>query len=292
MADEKEVDAQFHSLRGKLFGVAYRMLGSRAEAEDIVQESYVRWRQSEQDAVRNVESWLVTIATRLSIDRLRALKVERESYVGPWLPEPLISETERPDRKIELEDDLSIAFLVLLERLGPEERGAFLLHEVFDRGYGEIAGILDKSEAACRQLIHRARERVRRDEKRFSATDEARTHLLDQFTAAVDARDEKALIALFTADAAWTADGGGRTAASPRPILGVEKIVRLVLGLQALFHRQRATMQMAEVNGQTELLVHIGDQLTAVLAIEFDSERIQNVYAIVNPEKLGGLSQT
>jgi RNA polymerase sigma-70 factor (ECF subfamily) len=182
--------------------------------------------------------------------------------------------------------------MVLLERLGPEERAAFLLHEVFDRGYGEIAGVLDKSEAACRQLIHRARERVRREEKRFPVTDAAKTNLLHQFTAAVEARDEKALLALFTADATWTADGGGRTAAAPRPILGAEKIVRLVMGLQKRFYRDRATMQVSEVNGEAELLVHTGEQLTAVLAIETDGERIQNVYAVVNPEKLGGLSQT
>jgi RNA polymerase sigma-70 factor (ECF subfamily) len=292
MANEQAIDAQFQTVRGKLFGIAYRMLGSRAEAEDVVQESYVRWRQSGHDAIRNVESWLVTIATRLSIDRLRTLKLERESYVGPWLPEPLISKQAWPDSKIQMEGDLSIAFMVLLERLGPEERAAFLLHEVFDRGYGEIAGVLDKSEAACRQLIHRARERVRRDEKRFPVTDAAKTNLLHQFTAAVEAQDEKALLALFTADATWTADGGGRTAAAPRPILGAEKIVRLVMGLQKRFYRDRATMQVSEVNGEAELLVHTGEQLTAVLAIETDGERIQNVYAVVNPEKLGGLSQT
>jgi len=151
--------AAFESVRHRLFGLAYRMLGSRADAEDIVQEAYVRWHQAA-DTVRNPEAWLVTTATRLAIDRLRALKAEREAYTGPWLPEPLIGTEPPPDREAELASDLSVAFMVLLERLAPEERAAFLLHDVFDCGYGEIARLLGKSEAASRQIVHRARGRV------------------------------------------------------------------------------------------------------------------------------------
>jgi RNA polymerase sigma-70 factor, ECF subfamily len=277
----------FERLRGRLFGIAYRMLGSRAEAEDLVQDAYVRWHQAERETVRNAEAWLVTTVTRLAIDRLRALKIERDAYVGPWLPEPLMStEPPSPDRNLELASDLSVAFLVLLERLGPEERAAFLLHDVFDRDYGEIATLLERSEAACRQLVHRARERVRRDQKRFDASEAERVHLLKRFSAAVETRDEQALLSLFAPDAAWVADGGGRVAAARQPIVGAERIVRLVLGLQEKLYRGRATLHLAEVNGETGLIVRIDGEITAIVSIATDGQQISGVYAVLNPEKL------
>jgi RNA polymerase sigma-70 factor (ECF subfamily) len=279
---------QFERIRGRLFGIAYRMLGSRVEAEDVVQDAYVRWHQSDQGSVRNPEAWLVTTVTRLAIDRLRALKVEREAYVGPWLPEPLMStEPPSPDRAVELASDLSVAFLVLLERLGPEERAAFLLHDVFDRDYGEIATLLERTEAACRQLVHRARERVRRDQKRFEASETERVRLLKRFTAAVEARDEQALLALFAPDAAWVADGGGRVSAARHPIVGAERIVKLVLGLQDKFYQGRATFHLAEVNGETGLIVRIDGQVASIVSFATDGQHIFGVYAVVNPEKLG-----
>lgn len=279
-------DTRFESLRSRLFGIAYRMLGSRAESEDVVQEAYVRWHQTAQETIQNPEAWLVTTATRLAIDRLRVLKTEREFYKGPWLPEPLVSQAPPPDRDVELASDLSIAFLLLLERLAPEERAAFLLHDVFDSEYAVIAEILGKSEAACRQMIHRARERVRGEQKRFAATDAAKLRLLKQFSAAAEARDESALLALFAPDAAWTADGGGRTPASPRPILGAERIVRLVIGLQTRIYRDRATYHLVSVNGEPGLCIRIDGHLTAVLAIESDAQQIHNVYVVLNPEKI------
>ena len=183
----------FEALRGRLFGLAYRMLGSRADAEDIVQEAYVRWHQAAQESIENPEAWLVTATTRLAIDRLRRLKTEREAYVGPWLPEPIVTD-DPPDRHLELADDLSIAFLALLERLAPEERAAFLLHDVFDVGYPQIAAVVDRSEAACRQIVHRARERVRGDRKRFEVAETVKASLLQKFMAAVESRDEQALL--------------------------------------------------------------------------------------------------
>ena len=156
----------FETLRGRLFGLAYRMLSSRADAEDIVQEAYLRWHEVDRSRVENPEAWLVTTTSRLAIDRLRRLKTEREAYIGQWLPEPIVTHAP-PDRQLDLADDLSMAFLTLLERLAPDERAAFLLHEVFDVGYAEIAAVIEKTEAACRQLVHRARERVRGDRKRF-----------------------------------------------------------------------------------------------------------------------------
>jgi RNA polymerase sigma-70 factor (ECF subfamily) len=279
--------ATFDAVRPRLFGLAYRMLGSRAEAEDLVQEAYIRWHQTDETAIRNAEAWLVTTATRLAIDRLRALKVEREAYVGPWLPEPLIgAQPAPPDRETELASDLSMAFLVLLERLAPEERAAFLLHDVFDCGYSEIASLLGKSEAASRQIVHRARGRVRGEQQRFHTTDEARGKLLEKFVAAMEARDEQTLLRLFAPDATWTADGGGKAAAVPHPIEGAAAIVKLLLGLQKRFARDGITMRLGTVNGETGLRISLGNRVAAAITVVTDGERIESAYAVVNPDKL------
>jgi RNA polymerase sigma-70 factor, ECF subfamily len=284
--------AAFEALRGRLFGLAYRMLGSRADAEDIVQEAYVRWHEAQRASdeasarrVENHEAWLVTTTSRLAIDRLRRLKTEREAYKGPWLPEPLLTQSA-PDRHLDLADDLSMAFLTILERLAPEERAAFLLHDVFDVGYGTIASVLDRSEAACRQVVHRARERVRDDRKRFDASETAKAALLEKFLAAMEARDEQALLALFAPDAAWTADSGGKTPAAPRPIVGAERIARLVIGLREKFWADNRRIEIARVNGEAGLCIRDGDRLTAAMSIATDGERIFHVYAVLNPDKL------
>jgi RNA polymerase sigma-70 factor (ECF subfamily) len=275
----------FEALRGRLFGLAYRMLGSRADAEDVVQETYVRWHLAVHGSVESPEAWLVTTATRLAIDRLRRLKTEREAYVGPWLPEPIVTQAP-PDRNLDLAADLSIAFLTLLERLAPEERAAFLLHDVFDIGYREIASVIERSEAACRQVVHRARERVRGDRKRFDVTESVKVNLLQKFTAAMEARDEQALLALFAPDATWTADGGGKAGAAPRPIIGAGRIARLVVALREKFWAADRAVEVATVNGETGLCIRDGNRLTATMSIVTDGERILAVYAVVNPDKL------
>ena len=276
----------FEALRGRLFGLAYRMLGSRADAEDVVQETYVRWHAVSPGTVDTPEAWLVTTASRLAIDRLRRLRTEREAYVGPWLPEPIVT-AAAPDRDLDLAGDLSIAFMTLLERLAPDERAAFLLHDVFDVGYADIAAVLEKSEAACRQVVHRARTRVRGERRRFDVSESAKAALLEKFTAAMEARDEQALLALFAPDATWTADGGGKTAAAPRPIVGADRIARLVIGLREKFWAVNRRIEIVTVNGETGLCLRDGDRLTAVLTIATDGERILDVYAVVNPDKLG-----
>lgn len=269
-----------------MFGLAYRMVGSRADAEDIVQEVYLRWHHANRGAIENPEAWLVTAATRLSIDRLRRLKTEREAYIGPWLPEPIVAPEPPPDRQLELADDLSVAFLTLLERLAPDERAAFLLHDVFDVGYDGVAAALDRSEAACRQVVHRARERVRGDRKRFEASESAKAEILHKFMAAIDARNEDALLQLFAPDATWTADGGGKSAAGLHPIVGADRIARLVVGLRERFWTPNRTMRIATINGESGLCFVDGDRLTAVLSIATDGDRILAVYAVVNPDKL------
>jgi RNA polymerase sigma-70 factor (ECF subfamily) len=282
-----ESDSGFEPNRRRLFGLAYRMLGSRAEAEDVVQDAFVRWHQSDRSAIRNAEAWLVTTATRLAIDRLRALKTEREAYVGPWLPEPMMRDhPPSPDHHVELAADLSMAFLVLLERLGPEERAAFLLHDVFDFGYAEIATVLDKSEDACRQIVSRARSRVRSERQRFQPKEAERLSLLQRFREALEARDEQTLLKLFAPDATWTADGGGKTAASPRPIEGAAKIVRLVLTLRERLQTGVTELDLVDVNGETGLRVRSHGQVIAVMSMLTDGEQIHAVYAVVNPDKL------
>lgn len=285
MTQTANATTTFEALRGRLFGLAYRMLGSRAEAEDLVQEAYLRWHQAEAGRIDNAEAWLVTATTRLAIDRLRKLKTEREAYVGPWLPAPIVT-TPPPDRHLELAADLSVAFLTLLERLAPEERAAFLLHDVFDVGYREIASVLGRREAACRQMVHRARERVRGDRKRFDVPEAVQEAMLRKFMAAVEARDEQALLALFAPDASWTADGGGKTPAAPAPIVGNARIARLVLGLREKFWSKDRRMELAAINGEPGLCIRDGDRLTATMAVVTDGERIHAVYAVVNPEKL------
>ena len=275
----------FEALRGRLFGLAYRMLGSRADAEDVVQETYVRWHQTAHGSIESPEGWLVTTTTRLAIDRLRRLKTEREAYVGPWLPEPIVTHAP-PDRDLDLAADLSIAFLTLLERLAPEERAAFLLHDVFDVGYREIAVVIERSEAACRQVVHRARERVRGDRKRFEVTEPVKVILLQKFMAATEARDEQALLALFAPDATWTADGGGKAGAAPLPIVGAPRIARLVLGLREKFWAVDRAVEITTINGETGLCIRDGDRLTAAMSIVTDGERILAVYAVLNPDKL------
>ncbi len=277
----------FEEHRSRLFGVAYRMLGSRAEAEDVVQEAYLRWHRADGTAIRDPGAWLVTTATRLAIDRLRALQTQRQAYVGPWLPEPLLGrEPPRPDREVELASDLSVAFVVLLERLAPEERAAFLLHDVFDCDYAEIARTLNKSETTCRQIVHRARTRVKAERRRFRSTEGDRIRLLRKFLAAAEARDERALLKLFAPDAVWTADGGGRVNAGRRAIVGSERIVRLVLGLESRFYGGRVTRHLAAVNGETGLLTWMRGRLHSSLSIATDGERILAVYNVLNPDKL------
>ena len=290
MTDPITPTERFQAVRGRLFGLAYRMVGSRADAEDLVQEAYLRWHQADHDRIESAEAWLVTTTSRLALDRLRRLKTERDAYIGPWLPEPIVgpvsTPTTAPDQHLDLADDLSMAFLTLLERLAPEERAAFLLHDVFEVDYRAIASVIGRSEAACRQVVHRARERVRGERKRFETTEAAKTALLQRFLAAVEARDEQALLPMFAPDASWTADSGGKTPAAPRPILGAERIAHLVIRLREKFWEAGRHLEIALVNGETGLCLLDGERLVATMSIATDGQHIQAVYAVLNPDKL------
>ena len=280
------VDAgQFERHRPRLFGIAYRMLGSVEDAEDVVQESFLRWDDADPAEVRSAEAWLVAVTTRLAIDRLRRAATERRHYAGNWLPEPIATAPEAADRRAELASDLSMAFLVLLERLAPEERAALLLRDVFDAGYGEMARVLERSEAACRQLVHRARERVRGQRTRFRVPAETHERLLERFLAALGADDQEALLALLAEDATWTADGGGKVPATRRVVRGASRIVRLVLG----FERKGRGMVRHDIvwlNGEPAIVTHAGNRLLFTTSAETDGERIVAFYRVLNPDKL------
>ncbi len=277
---------EFEQHRSRLFSIAYRMLGSRADAEDVVQDAYLRWHDADTEQIRSAGAWLTTVVSRLCIDRLRAATVERQRYIGPWLPEPIVAaSTPSADEKLELDSSMSVAFLVLLERLSPEERAAFLLRDVFDSSYLEIARILDKSEAACRQMVHRARERVRKDRARFKASRREHKRLLEQFAAAMHASDESALRSLFAADATFTADGGGKAIAAGRPVIGSDRVARFFAGMSRRDQGQ-FSFTAVSVNGEPGLVMWSGIRPASVMAIQVRGGLIINFYSIRNPDKL------
>jgi RNA polymerase sigma-70 factor (ECF subfamily) len=228
----------FELHRPRLFGIAYRMLGSRTDAEDLLQDAYLRWHESSRTTIQSAIAFLVTITTRLCVDRLRELKQERACSIGRWLPEPIVDDHIRsPEMQREFADDVSVAFLAVLERLSPEERAAFLLHDVFDYDYPEMAQALDKSETACRQLIHRARARLREPRTRFRVSAESRERLLEKFLVAIESGSRQAVMALLAADVECVGDGGGKIVAAPKILRGPDRIGRLYSCIARYLHR-------------------------------------------------------
>lgn len=280
----------FVRARPRLLGLAYRMLGSRTDAEDIVQDAWLRLQGADTADLASPAAWLTTVTTRLCLDRLKSARAQRETYVGPWLPEP-VPDAERmsPEAATALADDLSFALLLTLERLSPAERAAFLLHDVFDTPFPEIADTLQRSEAACRQLASRARRAVRRDHVRQPASDEQHLALLQRFVAALGQGDVAGLSDLLTEDAVAYADGGGVRLAALRPILGARNIARFYVGIAGKVARRgtQAEIRPTVLNGRPALLVHLDGELDQALSIEVSAGRISRVYSVRNPEKLG-----
>lgn len=282
-SDEKKVEI-FREHRPRLFGIAYRMLGIRDDAEDILQEAYIRWHKADAEEIETPEGWLVTVVSRLSIDRLRKASVERETYIGPWLPEPILTGLS-PAEEMEMASDLSIAFLVMLERLSPIERAVFLLHDIFDRGYDEIARIVGKSEAAARQMIHRARERVRRDKTRFKADDAERRRLVRQFAAATAAADEQSLLGLFAEDVMLMSDGGGVVSAAKKIVYGRKRLANL-FSVTARKYDVKIEFFLSEINGELGVITFVDGVVEGVNTFEIESGEIIALYRVMNPEKL------
>jgi len=284
--DSVESARIFESHRARLFGLAYRMLGVRAEAEDVVQDAYLRWQDVDPREIRSSEAWLTTSVTRLSIDRLRKLKTEREAYFGPWLPEPLAEQDLRtPELAAELQDDVSIAFMTLLEALAPEERAAFVLHDVMDDDYADIAEALGKSEAACRQLVHRARERVTSKRRRFQIDEATRRRMLERFIAITAKGDRKEIVRLFATDAVMTSDGGGKATAVFRPLLGAERISYLWYAIARRWN-VGVEARIVTINGEHGIGYFWQNKLISLSAFETDGTVIHSICTLRNPDKL------
>ncbi len=283
----------FETYRHYLFAIAYRMLGSAMDAEDMVQETYLRYQTTPPETIHSLKAYLTTILTRLCIDQLQLARRKRELYVGPWLPEPIrttetaeAAEGADPEKRVETEESISLAFMVLLEQLQPFERAVFLLREVFEYDFAEIATMLDKSEAACRRSFSRSKLHLRTHRPRFPASPQIHRQLLSGYFQAVQTGEMTPLMNLLSEEVILWADGGGKIKqAALHPIRGREAVARFSLGTKR-FWPENARVEQAEINGQAALIIHAGEQVFSVLTVEVEQERIQTIRIIVNPEKL------
>jgi RNA polymerase sigma-70 factor (ECF subfamily) len=283
-------DEAFEALRPMLFSIAYRMLSSVTAAEDLVQDSYLRYRRALADGavVESPKAYLSAVVTRLAIDELQSARAQRETYVGEWLPEPLLTDEGGldPQEVAERSDSLSMAFLVLLESLGPVERAVFLLREVFEYGYDEIAGIVNKSEDNCRQIAARARRQIEAKKPRFEASRRKREELAQRFFEAIMGGDTEGLIRMLAEDVVGYGDGGGKGPAVPKPVHGRDKIVRL-FGSRRFAIDTVAELRLAEINGQPGAVMYGQDgRPLVVVSLDIADDRVQAVRAVSNPDKL------
>jgi len=271
----------FETHRSFLAGLAYRMLGSIAEADDVVQDAFLRWAQSDTSSVAHPRAYLARVVTRLCLDRMKSAASRREQYVGTWLPEPIVAAPAEP-----MADDLSIALLLTLERLSPLERAAFLLHDVFDMDHSDVARALERSEEACRRLAARARQHVREERPRYAATDQNRETLLSAFEAVMTSGDVTRFAQVLADDAVLYADGGGKRAAVLEPVRGKQNVLDLFVAITA--NRpplRRDQLERASINGLPGFLVHADDGVQTT-ALEVEGNQIVALYVVRNPDKL------
>jgi len=281
----------FEALRPRLLGVAYRILGSMADAEDVLQDAWMRWSRTDAGGVANPEAYLVTVVGRRATDFLRAAKRRRETYTGPWLPEPVANEPDPaldPAAAAELADSLSMALLVVLETLSPLERAAFVLREVFDRPYPEVAATLGRSEQAVRQLVHRARGRVDDGHARFSADAATHTQVVSRFLAACQGADLEALLAVLAPDVVIISDSGGQAQAPRRPVYGQDKVARLLVGFAGRVP-EGLTFGLEYFNGALGIVARVDGAPVAAMAVAVAGGTVQSLQLIANPEKLAFL---
>jgi RNA polymerase sigma-70 factor (ECF subfamily) len=294
----------FEPYRGRLLGLAYRMLGSMADAEDAVQETYLRWHRADRDKVSQPRAFLMTTTARICLDMLTSARARREEHVGPWLPEPVLDTAAlAPDARTELAEDLSVALLLTLERLSPLERAAFLLHDVFDFSFGEVAAALERSAAACRQLASRARERVRAARPRGASTaprrsgeiDPKHAQLLSAFAKATQSGDLNTMTQLLASDVRFVTDGGGKVRAAQTVIEGADRVARFIVGTRrphpGRWWREEFTMRFAAVNGLPGVIVEAPEGPVQTVAVEIVGDVIQALYVVRNPDKLRHLAK-
>ncbi|MDR3405659.1 MAG: RNA polymerase sigma-70 factor [Chthoniobacter sp.] len=276
----------FQQHRPLLFSIAYRMLGSVAEAEDLMQETYLRWQRQSFDEIRSARAWLTSTITRLCIDELRSARRRREEYVGVWLPEPLVENAgDQHDRTAALVDSLGTAFLVLLETLSPKERAVFLLREVFEYEYREIAEIVETSEANCRQMGHRAKDHLAARQTRFDSNAARSEQLVHHFLVACRKGDTDGLLALLAEDAVLYSDGGGRVAAAPHPIVGSKRVARFLIGVGKINHGVVAT-RFAAINSAPGVLIWYNGRFAQTMNLGIVDGRVRALYVVRNPDKL------
>ena len=267
------------------------MLGTRADAEDIVQDAWLRWHGAEQANVQSAEAWLVTVTTRLAIDRLRTRKAEREAYIGWWLPEPLVELDERtPESAAERTSEVSVAFMWVLERLSPDERAAFLLRQVFDHDYADIAAMLNKSEAACRQMVHRAQARVQQERPRFDVPRDTHRDLLAKFMQAAATGDRAAMKALMSDEVQLVADGGGKVNSFLHILHGAGRVAGVYWSLEHQFP-SKVAYRPALINGEAGLLRYVDGKIESAQSFIVDDGRIVAVFIMRNPDKLSAVPQ-
>ena len=277
--------------RAQLFGIAYRMLGSVAEAEDLVQETFVRWQRQDPAAIQTPRAWLIATITRLAIDHLRSARHRREDYVGVWLPEPIVDgSAPAPDQVAALGDSLGMAFLFMLETLGPAERAVFLLREAFDYEYPAIAAIVGKSEAACRKIVSRAKEHFAQREPAKAAPSAQAEQIVQRFMSACSTGSVSDLLAVLTDNAVLYADGGGRVRSVLRPIRSADRISRFFAGIHRRFPGSSPVV-LTRVNGEVGAIMRRTDGHLSVSAFAFEGDRIRAIYTVSNPEKLRHLAR-
>jgi RNA polymerase sigma-70 factor, ECF subfamily len=279
--------ATFDQYRSLLFSVAYRMLGSVADAEDMLQETFIRWQNAPDDEIRSTRAFLVTIISRLCINHLQSARVRREEYVGQWLPEPIVTGPgSDPLEIVRIDESLSMAFLVMLERLTPVERAVFLLREVFAYEYAEIAAILGQSEANCRQILSRAKQHVGAMRPRFKTSQSKKKGLLERFFKATSTGDMEGLVALLASDIVLYSDGGGKGVAALNLIRGVDKVARGALGSFQKLLPKNLDIRLTQINGDPGIVSYLNGKPFSVLTFEARVDRIHAVYVVTNPEKL------
>jgi RNA polymerase sigma-70 factor, ECF subfamily len=277
----------FNQHRGLLFSIAYRMLGSRSDAEDMLQETFIRWQHASEAEIRDPRAFLVTVITRLCINQLQSARVKREQYFGQWLPEPLLTKAAAESPAIsEIVGSLSMAFLMLLERLTPIERAVFLLREVFDYDYAEVAEILRQSEVNCRKILSRAKQHVTEDRPRFDVSPHEQQTLLQHFLEATSHGDMQGLLALLSKDVVLYTDGGGKATAVPNPVYGAEHVARFFMEAPKKLMPKDAVRRFTEINGQPGVVVYDHGQVFGVLTMDIAGGRIRNIYIVRNPDKL------
>jgi RNA polymerase sigma-70 factor (ECF subfamily) len=287
-----QAEATFNTLRPRLFSIAYRMLGIRADAEDVVQDAWLRWHSTPKEQILSLEAWLVTVTTRLAIDRLRTMKADREAYIGWWLPEPLVELDENtPESALELANDVSVAFMWVLERLSADERAAFLMRQVFDSDYTEIADVVKKSEPACRQLVHRALTRIQQERPRFDVPKDKHREMLGKFIRAARQGNREDMRALMSDDVQLVADGGGKVSSFMHILKGAGRVAGVFWALEHK-HPLQVDYRIALVNGEPGLLRYVQGKLESVQAFIVDNGHIVAVFIMRNPDKLASIPQT